>query len=100
MLYEFLCFKLPFGEDTDGDPYSVYSSIKKTGLSFPKFVRDGDIKKLIVRLLEKDPRKRGEITFDKIKKSEFFKNFDWNSLLEDQMKGPYIPREFRNNQLE
>lgn len=83
ILYEFLCFKLPFGDNTDGDPYAVYTSIKKNGLSFPKFFKDEKAKKLIASLLNKDPRKRGEFSFEKIKKSDFFKGFNWSKLLEE-----------------
>ena len=81
VLYEYICFKLPFGDTGENDPYSVYTSIKKTQLTFPKFLKDDRVRKLITALLQKDPRKRGEWTFEKIKKQEYFRHFNWAGLL-------------------
>lgn len=39
------------------------------------------MKKLISSLLTKDPKKRAEFSFDKIKKFDFFKGFSWSGLL-------------------
>lgn len=83
----------------ENDPYSIYTSIRKTTLNFPKFMKDDKAKKLITSLLSKNVKQRTELTFEKIKKDEFFKGFNWNGLVEEEMKGPYIPKEFRNNQL-
>lgn len=100
LLYQFVCFKLPFGDGGENDPYSVYTSIKKTQLTFPKFLKDDRVKKLMSGLLQKDPRKRGEWSFEKIKKCDYLKNYNWTGLLEEQVKGPYIPRQFKDNPLE
>jgi len=59
----------------------VYTSIKKNQLSFPKFLKDDRVKKLLTALLLKDPRKRGEWSFEKIKKQEYFRNYNWSALL-------------------
>lgn len=40
LLYEFICGKLPFGENVHGDPYSLYALIKKSRSDFPKYVND------------------------------------------------------------
>lgn len=87
-----MCFNLPFAEAVENDPYSIYTSIKKTNLAFPKFMKDDKAKKLIWQLLAKNPKQRGELNFEKIKKDEFFKGFNWSGLLEEEVKGPYIPK--------
>ena len=81
MLYEFLCFGLPFGESAAGDPYAVYTAIKKYNVTYPKFMKDESAKNLINSLLLKNPKQRGGMTFDKIKSHDFFKGFDWTALM-------------------
>ena len=65
ILYQFLCFGLPFGENSSGDPYAVYTAIKKGNLSFPKFLKDENSRKLINSLLIKNPKQRSGTTFEK-----------------------------------
>jgi serine/threonine protein kinase len=85
LLYEFLCYGLPFGEGASGDPYAVYTSIKKHNVSFPKFMKDEHAKSLITSLLVKQPKQRSTTTFDKIKQHPFFKGFDWTGILNETM---------------
>jgi len=40
------------------------------------------------------------VSFDKIKKHEFFTDFNWNDLLEERIVPPYIPRDFRTGKIE
>jgi cGMP-dependent protein kinase len=40
LLYEFFCFKLPFGENVTKDPFAVFTEIKKKNLVFPKYMKN------------------------------------------------------------
>jgi hypothetical protein len=55
-------------------------------------MKDKDAKELINCLLIKDPRERGRLTFEKIKRSAFFKGFNWRKLLYEEIAPPYIPK--------
>ncbi len=51
---------------------------------------------MIQFLLVKDPKARSQqVSFDKIKRHDYFTNFSWEDLLEDKILPPYIPRDFR-----
>jgi hypothetical protein len=45
-------------------------------------LKDENSRKLINSLLIKNPKQRSGTTFEKIRKHEFFKNFDWAGLLD------------------
>jgi hypothetical protein len=65
-------------------------------VEFPKFITDSNIKSLIQLLLTKDPKVRSEqVSFDKIKRHEYYTGFHWDDLLEEKLIPPYIPRAFR-----
>lgn len=56
--------------------------IKKDKVQFPKFVTDEKVKRLINFILVKDPKTRSsQVTFDSIKKHEYFNDFSWTDLL-------------------
>jgi hypothetical protein len=59
-------------------------------------MKDEHAKSLINALLIKNPKQRGATTFEMIKGHSFFRNFDWNALLNETMTGPYIPKEFKH----
>jgi cGMP-dependent protein kinase 1 len=40
LLYEFVCGRLPFGENIGNDPYKLFKVIKKEKVQFPKFLVD------------------------------------------------------------
>ncbi|GAA0159753.1 hypothetical protein LIER_16459 [Lithospermum erythrorhizon] len=83
MMYEMLYGKTPFrGQNRKETFYRILSEEPElTGESTP--LRD-----LIKKLLEKDPKKR--ICVDEIKGHDFFKDVDWNFLLEIP-RPPFIP---------
>jgi cGMP-dependent protein kinase len=60
LLFEFICGKLPFGENMHNDPYSLYGLIKKGRIDFPKYVTDETAKKLINFILIKDSKVRAQ----------------------------------------
>jgi hypothetical protein len=45
-------------------------------------MKDEKAKRLIGSLLAKNPKHRGLTTFTNIKNHDFYKGFNWNSLLE------------------
>lgn len=94
LLYEFVCYELPFGETTSNDPYAVYSSIKKNTLLYPVFLKDEKVKKLIGLLLTKNPKQRANLNFNKIRSHDYFKGFNWEALNREEITIPYIPKAF------
>lgn len=96
LLYEFVCGRLPFGENIGNDPYKLFKVIQKEKVQFPKFLVDDKVKKLINFILIKDPKMRNAmVSFEKIKEHEYFTDFNWSDLLEEKVMPPYIPRDFR-----
>ena len=87
MMYEFLCGKLPFGEDIE-DPAEFYNTMINEKLTFPNFIHDEAFKDLISKLLIKDPNKR-LCQYSKIRNHAFFKDFDWDKLISLTMPAPH-----------
>ena len=87
MMYEFICGKLPFGEDID-DPMEFYNTMISQNLIFPTFVNDQTFKDLISNLLIKDPNKRLS-QYIKIKNHPYFSDFEWEKLLSLNLPAPY-----------
>jgi len=46
VLYEFMCGKVPFGEDAD-DPYEIYEQVITTPIQYPSFLKDKKAKKIM-----------------------------------------------------
>ena len=89
-MYEFICGKVPFGEDEE-DPMDVYYQIVNENLIFPSFVQDKDFKLLIQKMLTKNPITRMS-KLSQIKNNIWFSNFNWDDLMTLTMKAPYIPK--------
>ena len=86
-MYEFLCGKLPFGEDVE-DPVEFYNILANQALTFPPYIQDEIFKDLVKQLLEKDPNKRLS-QYSKIRNHKYFKDFDWEKLLSLSLPAPY-----------
>lgn len=68
----------------------------KGSISFPRFVNDVSVKKLILQLLNPNPNKRTtKNTFDDIRDCPYFSDFKWDSLRKDKITAPYIPKKLR-----
>ena len=52
MMYEFVCGKLPYGNNST-DPYGVFAEIMSKSLRFPPFVHDKQVEQLINCLMNK-----------------------------------------------
>ena len=75
--------------------------IRKDKVTFPKCVTDEKVKKLINLILVKDPKIRAtSVSFQKIKKQEYFAEFSWTDLLEEKVLPPYIPKAFKGGKIE
>jgi len=35
------------------------------------------------------------MSFDKIRQSDFFKDFDWKGLMTEELARPYVPKQLR-----
>ena len=78
----------PFGNGSN-NPMEVYREILKKDLTFPN---NGDlsVNSFIKALLNKKVSKRLN-SLEAAKKHPFFKDFNWDDLIDLQLKPPYIP---------
>ena len=89
MLYEFICGRVPFGEEEE-DPYIVLRMVTEDEVVFPSFLYNAHpCRDLISKLLSKNPNDRSSI--EDIKRHKWFRNFDWGALTAGTMKAPRIP---------
>ncbi|CAD8110985.1 unnamed protein product [Paramecium sonneborni] len=93
-LYEFMCGGVPYAEDAD-DPYEIYEEIQKKSLVFPPFMKDKKAKKLIDQLLSKTPEVRLGGSYAALKANNWFDKFDWDKLMDKELKPPFIPKKTR-----
>ena len=78
----------PFGNNAN-DPMEVYKEILQNEVSLPS---NGNaiVNSFILNLLIKNVNRR-ICNFDNAKKHPFFKDFNWENLIDFHMKPPYIP---------
>jgi serine/threonine protein kinase len=91
LLYEFLVGIDPFNDE---DPMLVDQKILKGKIRFPSTF-PSNAKSLVKHLLEQDLSKRyGNLKngVRDIKNHRFFKNLDWDALINYKIKAPYIPK--------
>ena len=96
LLYEMIAGIDPFSDD---DPMMVYQKILKGKIKFPSGF-DSNAKSLIKHLLDQDLTKRYGNLKNGVKDitgHRFFKNFEWNKLLEKDLPPPYVPKVKSNN---
>jgi serine/threonine protein kinase len=90
LLYEMLCGIDPFSDD---DPLKIYEKIIECKIKFPSLF-DDNAKSLIKHLLEKDLSKRyGNLQNGilDIKNHRFFKEFEWEKLINEDIIPFYNP---------
>lgn len=89
ILYEFICGRVPFGEEEE-DPYIVLRMVTEDEVLFPSFLTENNpCRDLISKLLSKNPNDRSSI--EDIKRHKWFRNFDWPALTACTMRAPRIP---------
>lgn len=90
LIYEMIVGYPPF---VDEDPMHIYQKILSGKIVFPKLF-DKNAKALVKKLLTADLGKRyGNLKngVDDIKQHKWFKDLDWNHLLEKQLPAPFKP---------
>ena len=89
ILYEFICGRVPFGEEEE-DPYIVLRMVTEDDVLFPSFLTENNpCRDLISKLLSKNPNDRSSI--EDIKRHKWFRNFDWPALTACTMRAPRTP---------
>ena len=91
LLYEMIAGIDPFNDE---DPMLIYQKILKGKIKFPSSF-PSNAKSLVKHLLVQDLSKRyGNLKggVNDIKNHRFFKNMDWNALLNKKIKAPYVPK--------
>jgi serine/threonine protein kinase len=92
IVYEFLTGALPFNDET---PEKIFKNILARKITYPPIgTEEGMISpaahKFMEELMCEDPSKRlGSNGIDEIKNHDFFKDMDWNTLMEGP--APFIP---------
>ena len=94
-LYFMYYKKYPFGMGRQ-DVYSIYQDILKKPVSFIEVNNNNNLlNDLIKLLLDKEPSVRLS-NLKNIKNHQFFKNFDWDSLVTKKTTPPYLPTNGKN----
>jgi len=75
-LYEFMCGRLPFGEEAE-DPYEIYEEIIKSPIIYPTYFKDRKARKLIDQLVNKIPEIRLGGSYASLKANQWFDIIDW-----------------------
>jgi cGMP-dependent protein kinase len=91
LLYECMCGCLPFEGETHLD---ILGAVLHTPVSFPKVLKDADAPTLIAGLLEKKVEERLGCSvsgFRPIKEHAFFRDFNWDKLVERAVAPPLVP---------
>ena len=85
----------PFGVGK-ADVYAIYQDILKKPVSFIGLKnQNNSLNQLIENLLDKEPSLRIS-NLKNVKNFQFFKNFDWDSLVTKKLTPPYLPTNGEN----
>uniref|UniRef100_A0A8C4NY90 protein kinase C n=1 Tax=Dicentrarchus labrax TaxID=13489 RepID=A0A8C4NY90_DICLA len=90
LIYEMLVGESPFPGD---DEEEVFDSIVNDEVRYPRFLSTEAIG-IMRRLLRRNPERRlgsGEKDAEEVKKQPFFRNVDWEALLQRKVPPPFIP---------
>jgi len=89
-LFEFMCGMVPFGEEAE-DPYEIYEEIITKQIKYPNYLKDKKAKRLMDQLINKVAEVRLGGSYAALKANPWFENFDWDKLLDRELKPPYAP---------
>uniref|UniRef100_A0A671XJQ9 protein kinase C n=1 Tax=Sparus aurata TaxID=8175 RepID=A0A671XJQ9_SPAAU len=90
LIYEMLVGESPFPGD---DEEEVFDSIVNDEVRYPRFLSTEAIG-IMRRLLRRNPERRlgsGEKDAEEVKKQPFFRNMDWEALLQRKVPPPFVP---------
>mmetsp|Transcript_29491 Transcript_29491/g.30615 ORF Transcript_29491/g.30615 Transcript_29491/m.30615 type:complete len:155 (+) Transcript_29491:1-465(+) len=92
-LYEFVCGSFPFINEDEvlDDPLVIYEKIIENELSFPKFVKDENLKDIICKLICKKPGERLS-NLNSVFNHPWFEEFEFDKIIEMKQPAPYIPK--------
>ncbi|XP_041437566.1 serine/threonine-protein kinase N2-like [Xenopus laevis] len=88
-VYIMLMYELPFNDE---DPIELMKSIRYDEIELPEDLSE-DVSNFIYQLLEKDPEYRlgsGEAGAEMIKEHPFFRDMDWEQLLNRKIRPPFV----------
>ncbi|CDW79366.1 protein kinase domain containing protein [Stylonychia lemnae] len=88
VLYEMLVGMPPYYND---NIKVLYQNIEKGKLKIPKYLTN-EAKKFLLRILNKDPKKRPSLK--EVKKDAFFSDIDWTKLENKQIPPPQILKKY------
>jgi serine/threonine protein kinase len=89
MLYEFICFKVPFGDDLT-DPLKVYKQVIKDPVKFPKFLDSKmEAKSIMLKMLNRNAAARG--TPKLLKAHQWLAKFEFDDMHCRKVKAPFVP---------
>jgi len=92
MVYEFVCGKVPFGED-ETDPTRIYDAVVHSKLEFPGFLSSSpNTLAFLDILLNKNPAVRAGGGLERIREMKWVKDFNWEKMLSKSLKPPYVPK--------
>ena len=96
MIYEMLCGTLPFGKDTEDDPFTIYRQIIAGKFDYPSFINT-ECKEIMNDLLSQNISKR--VSAEKIKAHKWFVNVNWDEILGRKKNPPYKPEKVNLKEL-
>ena len=91
LIFEMVTGKPPFCEE---DRVALFKSITNVSYIMPDHLSD-ELKDLISKLLVRTPSKR--LGSKAVRDHQWFKGFDWNALMNRDMKPPFIPPILENH---
>jgi cGMP-dependent protein kinase len=94
LLFEFLCGKVPFGQNQE-DPISIYEEVLKGCIEFPSDIPyiSENAKNFIGNLLQRYPENRHSGSVEKMKGNPFFIGLDWEEISRKIAIPPYKSEE-------
>ena len=92
MLYEFVCCRVPFGDDEE-DPFAIYEKVLERHLTYPAFIKPKmPCRPIIEQLLSKSPVLRNGGSMDNLKSHAWFNGLSWDMLVNKQIEPPFVPK--------
>lgn len=89
VLYEIFYGKVPFGFGYE-DPVKIYKEITDSNPMLPSDEKNEKFNDLLKQLLCKNPNKRLQ-SFENIRKSDFYKDYDFEKVMKKEIEPPFIP---------
>lgn len=88
LIYEMLCGTLPFGKDSEDDPYTIYREVISGKFDYPSFI-NSECQEIMNDLLNSNISKRS--SSEKIKDHKWLVDVNWDNILSRKKSSPYKP---------